>query len=95
MFDARDKDQVVRVRQAAAEIMAKCVEMGGSLTGEHGIGIEKRDLMPLLFSADDLEMMVKLKSVFNPRGNLNPAKLLPSTKGCGEIRIEVGKGVAM
>jgi glycolate oxidase len=88
MFDARDKGQAVRVAKAAREIMAKCVEMGGSLTGEHGIGIEKRDLMPLIFSADDLEMMRNLKAVFNPRGSLNPGKLLPTTKMCGEIRVQ-------
>ncbi|MBZ5544924.1 MAG: FAD-binding protein [Acidobacteriia bacterium] len=92
MFDARDKDQTVRVTKAAGEIMAKCVEMGGSLTGEHGVGIEKRDLMPLIFSADDLEMMQKLKAVFNPRGTLNPAKLLPTTKMCGEIRVQISTG---
>ena len=92
MFDARDKDQAVRVTKAAGEIIAKCVEMGGSLTGEHGVGIEKRDLMPLIFSADDLEMMRKLKAVFNPRGMLNPAKLLPTTKMCGEIRVQISTG---
>jgi glycolate oxidase len=95
MFDARDKDQAVRVTKAAREIMAKCVEMGGSLTGEHGIGIEKRDLMPLIFSADDLEMMRNLKAVFNPRGSLNPGKLLPSTKMCGELRVQVSAGGAL
>jgi glycolate oxidase len=92
MFDARDKGQAVRVTKAAQEIMAKCVEMGGSLTGEHGIGIEKRDLMPLIFSPDDLEAMRNLKAVFNPTGSLNPAKLLPSTKMCGETRVQASTG---
>ena len=68
MFDAREKNKIELVMKTAKEIMAKCVEMGGALTGEHGIGIEKRDLMPLIFSADDLDQMRRLKSVFNPEG---------------------------
>jgi glycolate oxidase len=92
MFDARDASQVERVKKAAADIMAKCVEMGGALTGEHGVGIEKRDLMPLIFSPDDLELMHKLKAVFNPSGTLNPGKVLPAGRVCGELRIEAGLG---
>jgi glycolate oxidase len=92
MFDARDADQSKRVLKAAEAIMAKCVEMGGSLTGEHGVGIEKRDLMPLIFSDDDLEMMRKLKAVFNPQGRLNPGKLLPTSKMCGEVRAQFKTG---
>jgi glycolate oxidase len=92
MFDARDTDQSKRVLKAAEAIMAKCVEMGGSLTGEHGVGIEKRDLMPLIFSDDDLEMMRKLKAVFNSDGRLNPGKLLPTSKMCGEVRAQFNTG---
>ncbi|MFB3920134.1 MAG: FAD-linked oxidase C-terminal domain-containing protein [Terriglobia bacterium] len=92
MFDARDADQSQRVLKAAEAIMAKCVELGGSLTGEHGVGLEKRDLMPLIFSDDDLEMMRKLKSVFNPEGRLNPGKLLPTSKMCGEVRAQINTG---
>ena len=92
MFDARDASQVERVKKAAADIMAKCVEMGGSITGEHGVGIEKRDLMPLIFSPDDLELMRTLKAVFNPTGALNPGKVLPAGKLCGELRIEASLG---
>jgi glycolate oxidase len=92
MFDARDPDQSKRVLKAAEAIMAKCVEMGGSLTGEHGVGLEKRDLMPLIFSDDDLEMMRKLKAVFNPEGRLNPGKLLPTSKMCGEVRAQLNTG---
>jgi glycolate oxidase len=95
MFDARDKDQVVRVTQAARDIMAKCVEMGGALTGEHGVGIEKRDLMPLIFSADDLDLMHRLKAVFNPQGTLNPGKVLPTSKMCGELRVQISPGGAL
>jgi glycolate oxidase len=92
MFDARDKDQAEHVKKAAQEIMGKCVEMGGALTGEHGVGIEKRDLMPLIFSPDDLELMRKLKAVFNPQGTLNPGKVLPTSKMCGELRVQVSTG---
>jgi glycolate oxidase len=92
LFDARDKDQSQRVGKAAAEILSKCVEMGGSLTGEHGVGIEKRDLMPLIFSNEDLEMMRKLKAVFNPHGNLNPGKVLPTGRVCGELRVQAAVG---
>ena len=94
MFDNRDTAESARVLKAAAEIMAKCVEMGGSLTGEHGVGLEKNELMPLLFSSDDLEMMRKLKSVFNPTGMLNPGKVLPTGKMCGELRVQVSAGAA-
>jgi len=92
MFDARDKDQSRRVLKAAEEIMAKCVEMGGALTGEHGVGLEKRDLMPLIFSPDDIEWMRKLKEVFNPTGSLNPGKVLPTSKMCGELRAPASAG---
>jgi glycolate oxidase len=66
--------------------------MGGSITGEHGVGIEKINLMPYLFSADDLDMMRKIKEVFNPEGRFNPGKVLPTSKMCGELRAEASVG---
>jgi len=87
LFDARDREQFARVVAASNEMMKFCLEMGGSITGEHGVGMEKRDLMPLLFSDDDLDAMAKVKNVFNPRGALNPEKMFPSSKSCGEIRV--------
>ena len=66
--------------------------MGGSITGEHGVGIEKINLMPLLFTADDLDMMRKIKGVFNPEGLFNPGKVFPTGKMCGELRIGAGVG---
>ena len=72
--------------------MAKCAEMGGSITGEHGVGIEKNELMPLIFSSDDMEMMKRIKDVFNPAGSFNPGKLLPTGKMCGELRVQVSAG---
>jgi glycolate dehydrogenase FAD-linked subunit len=92
MFDARSQDECARVVKAAGEIMRKCAEMGGSITGEHGVGMEKRELMPLIFSEDDLEMMRIVKDVFNPSGSFNPSKLLPSGKMCGELRVQVSSG---
>jgi glycolate dehydrogenase FAD-linked subunit len=87
LYDARDREQNRRVVEAGSEILAFCISLGGSLTGEHGIGMEKNELMSLLFTEEDLTVMGRLKSVFNPGGRFNPAKLFPTTKGCGEIRI--------
>ncbi|PYV17807.1 MAG: FAD-binding oxidoreductase [Acidobacteria bacterium] len=92
MFDARDSKQTAKVLVAASEIMARCADLGGSITGEHGVGIEKNELMPLIFSPDDLAMMRRLKEVFNPAGFFNPGKVLPTGKMCGELRIQVGGG---
>jgi len=63
-----------------SEIIKACIEMGGSLTGEHGIGLEKRDYMPIMYTDDDLEAMAKVKKVFDPDGLLNPGKIFPTTK---------------
>ena len=94
LFDGRDREEYARVVQAGAEILEFCVSLGGSLTGEHGIGMEKNELMPLLFTEDDLTVMGKIKTVFNPNGQLNPAKVFPTTKGCGEIRVPPQIGTA-
>ena len=88
LFDHRDPDQFRRARTAGAEIMQLCVEMGGTLTGEHGVGMEKNELMPLMFSDVDLDLMRKVRAVFNPLGRLNPDKVLPLGKGCGETRLQ-------
>jgi glycolate oxidase len=92
MFDARDRSECERVVRAARDLIAKCVEMGGSITGEHGVGVEKNELMPLIFSEDDLEMQRRIKGVFNPSGLFNPGKVLPTGKMCGELRIQIGAG---
>jgi glycolate oxidase len=82
------------------EIMKLCVDVGGSLSGEHGIGYEKKDFMGLVFTDGDLETMQRVKHVFNPEGLLNPAKIFPSRRGCTEIgkhtttsTAEIGKKV--
>jgi glycolate oxidase len=86
-FDWRKKDEFERVVQAANEIMAFCISVGGSITGEHGVGMEKNELMSLQFSPADLALMRRMRDAFNPAGLLNPAKLFPGNKGCGEIRV--------
>ena len=100
LFDSRFKDQVDKILAMSEEIMKLCVEVGGSLSGEHGIGYEKKDFMNLVFSDGDLETMMRVKQVFNPDGLLNPAKIFPSRRGCTEIgkhsttsTAEIGKRV--
>jgi len=87
LFDPRDKQQFERALQAAAEIIRYCVEVGGALTGEHGVGMEKSELMPLLFSDADFDLMRRVHDAFNPDSALNPGKIFPLSKGCGEIRV--------
>ncbi len=87
LFDQRDRAQFERAMTAASEIIQFCVEMGGALTGEHGVGMEKNELMPLMFNDADLGLMQEVRTAFNPTGRLNPDKVLPLGKGCGETRI--------
>jgi glycolate oxidase len=88
LFDERDRAQFERVKAAGNEIMTHCVSVGGALTGEHGVGMEKNELMPLMFTPDDLALMGRMRGAFNPAGRLNPGKVLPMGKACGEIRIQ-------
>lgn len=85
-YDGRDEEEKERVLEASREIMELCVAMGGSISGEHGIGTEKSSYMSLLFSEDDLALMLSMREVWNPKGLLNPAKVLPTGSGCGEKR---------
>jgi glycolate oxidase len=85
LFDERDGDQVHRVLAASHEILAQCIEMGGSVTGEHGIGVEKIEFMDKLFSASDLNAMTAVREVFNPEGRCNPHKMLPAGGHCVEV----------
>lgn len=87
LFDERDEQQTRRVLDASRAILELCVGVGGTLTGEHGIGVEKRDFMPLLFSPATLTAMEQVRAVFNPTGLCNPDKVLPSSHGCAyEVR---------
>ncbi len=92
MFDERDPDQVQRVLQASHEILAECIRLGGSVTGEHGIGVEKLDFMPLMFTPEDLQYMARLRAVFNPDNRCSPGKMLPTAGGCAEKVVQVRPG---
>jgi FAD/FMN-containing dehydrogenase len=83
-FDRRDPGELERVVAAGEEILRTCVEAGGVITGEHGIGSEKRDYMRLLFDDADLGAMRRLRDAFDPDGMCNPGKVLPSTRFCAE-----------
>jgi glycolate oxidase len=72
------------VIEAGKEILSYCVSAGGSITGEHGVGMEKMNLMPLLFSDSDIEVMKSLHDALNPHSVLNPQKIFPTTKFCRE-----------
>ena len=82
LFDERDPDQVKRVLAAGGDILRACVAAGGSLTGEHGIGLEKQEFLGLVFSPEDIDTMQKIRSVFNPDELLNPGKLFPMGGNC-------------
>jgi len=88
LFDERDADQVARVLAASDEILGKCIEFGGSVTGEHGIGVEKISFMDKLFTHDDLAVMERVRNVFNPTGRCSPQKMLPTAGACGTETIE-------
>ena len=77
MFDANDPDSFHRAETFGAEVLKLCVEVGGCLTGEHGVGVEKRDLMPVQFTAAELEQQRRIKAAFDPDWLLNPAKVFP------------------
>ena len=85
-FDSRFADQVLRVREAGRELMEVCVGAGGTITGEHGVGLDKRELLPLVFSDADMNAMLSVRAAFDPLGICNPGKIVPMLRGCGEGR---------
>jgi len=85
LYDERDADQVRRALAAGHDILEKCIEFGGSVTGEHGIGVEKIDFMEKQFSRHDLEAMTALRRVFDPVGRCNPHKMFPGSKRCADF----------
>lgn len=85
LYDERDADQVKRAVAAGDAILHKCVDLGGSVTGEHGIGVEKIDFMARQFSKDDLDAMRMLRSVFDPALRCNPHKMFPGSKRCADF----------
>ncbi|MBM3556881.1 MAG: FAD-binding protein [Alphaproteobacteria bacterium] len=93
LYDANDPDQLVRAEAFGAAILRLCVEVGGVLTGEHGVGIEKRDLMPAMFDEVDLAQQERLKCAFDPGHRLNPGKVFPALHRCAELgRMHVRRG---
>jgi glycolate oxidase len=86
LFDARKEGELRRAQLCGEEILEYCISIGGSITGEHGVGMEKMELMAHLFSDDSLEMIRRFKALFDPQCRLNPGKVLPTGKGCMEIR---------
>jgi glycolate oxidase len=93
-FDRRVPGTLERVLKASEEIVRLCVEAGGALTGEHGIGLEKRDFMPLVFTAEDLGAQACLRSAFDPQGRMNPHKVLPEGARCGDFAMARGSDAA-
>jgi glycolate oxidase subunit GlcD len=89
-FDSRSADEVRRVKEASRELMETCVRAGGSITGEHGVGFDKRELLPLIFSEKDMETMLSVRAAFDPTGLCNPGKIIPLLRGCGEARAIFG-----
>jgi FAD/FMN-containing dehydrogenase len=77
LFDRRDAELVERVERASKAMMHACVAAGGTITGEHGVGLDKRDYMELVFGDAEMEAMCAVRRVFDPRGLANPAKVLP------------------
>jgi glycolate oxidase len=81
LFDVREPGILDRVMAAGREILSRCIEAGGTITGEHGVGMEKQAYMPLIFSADDLTVMARVRAAVDPSSRFNPDKVLPSTTG--------------
>jgi glycolate oxidase len=94
LFDLRDPDQLHRTQQMSREILTHCVSLGGTITSEHGVGIEKQELMSLMFSDSDLDVMQQLRHAFNPDDTMNPGKVFPIRRGCGEARVSSVRPVA-
>jgi glycolate oxidase len=93
MYDSNKLGELDRAEKFGAEILKLCVEVGGVLTGEHGVGVEKRDLMGVMFTKEDLNQQQRVKCVFDPEGLLNPGKVFPTLHRCAELgRVHVHRG---
>jgi glycolate oxidase len=95
LFDERNADQVRRVLLASEEILDECIQSGGSVTGEHGIGVEKLEFMSRLFTQNDLDVMERLRMAFNPTNRLSPHKMLPTAGACGIEQHHPGRRAAL
>ncbi len=93
LYDANNPGELERAEQFGADILRLCVEVGGVLTGEHGVGVEKRDLMPVMFSEIDLNQQQRIKCAFDDKSLLNPGKVFPTLHRCAELgRMHVHAG---
>ncbi|MDW3204526.1 MAG: FAD-linked oxidase C-terminal domain-containing protein [Alphaproteobacteria bacterium] len=93
MYDANNPGELEKAEEFGADILKLCVEVGGVLTGEHGVGVEKRDLMPAMFTEEDLNQQQRVKCAFDPDGLLNPGKVFPQLHRCAELgRMHIHKG---
>ena len=95
LFDVREPGARERAITASEEILRACVAAGGTISGEHGIGLEKRDYMSWIFSEQDIAAMLQLRHAIDPSGAMNPCKLLPTGASCGDIKAARGAAKAM
>ena len=86
VFDGREPGIMHRVHEAGREIVELCIAAGGMLSGEHGIGLEKKDYLPLVFNDEEMNHQARIRSLFDPHNRFNPLKVLPSSATCGELR---------
>jgi glycolate oxidase len=94
LFDANDPDQFHRAEAFGADILETSVAMGGTVTGEHGVGVEKLNSMCVQFSPEERDQMFAVKAAFDPKGLLNPGKVIPTLHRCAEYgRVHVKRGV--
>jgi len=94
LFDANDAGELERTEQFASEVLEKCVQVGGTITGEHGVGVEKINQMCVQFRPDELELFMAVKRAFDPQGLLNPGKAVPTLARCaefGRMRVHAGR----
>jgi glycolate oxidase len=80
MFDGNEQGALERAEELAAKLLRVCIEMGGSITGEHGVGMEKRDFLPEMFDEPTVQLMDRLRRAFDPRLIANPGKMFPGTE---------------
>ncbi|MDQ0317560.1 FAD-linked oxidase C-terminal domain-containing protein [Amorphus orientalis] len=93
LYDANKPGELERAEEFGGEILKLCVEVGGCLTGEHGVGVEKRDLMPAMFTEDDLKQQQRVKCAFDEKHLLNPGKVFPTLHRCAELgRMHIHRG---
>ena len=93
MFDGSKKEELKKTEEFGAEILKACVKMGGALTGEHGVGIEKRELMCEAFNDDDIQQQLDIKKSLDIKNLLNPGKVYPILRKCAEEgRVHVHRG---